>query len=131
MARPKSTHTRRQAVKAGFRSGFEQRFHELRPDLLYEPKAYEYAVKEVRKYTPDFTTEDEKTWYETKGRFTAADRKKMLMVRRQYPDVRIVLVFQAPNNKLTKAPNSQSYAQWAEKNGFEWLSMKDVIDGKI
>jgi len=130
MARPKLSHTRRKAVQAGFRSGFEQRFQELRPHLLYEPKAFVYKVEEERKYTPDFVTPDGKTWYETKGRFTAVDRKKMLAVRRAYPDQRIVLVFQAPYNKLTKAPNSQSYAQWAEKNGFEWLSIKDILDGK-
>lgn len=128
--RPTKSHTRRLAVLAGFRSGFEQRFSELRPDLEYEQHTFPYPVEEIRKYTPDFVTKDGAVWYETKGRLTAADRKKMLNIRRAYPDQRIVFVFQAPNNKLTKAPNSQSYEQWAIKNGFEVMSIKEIIDGK-
>lgn len=130
IGRPKQSHTRRKAVLAGFRSGFEQRMAELRPDLFYEKKPYSYVVQEERKYTPDFVNEDESIWYETKGRLTAADRKKMLQVKKHYPDQRIVFVFQAPNNKLTKAPNSQTYEQWALKNGFEVMSVKEMIDAK-
>lgn len=117
-------------MAAGFRSGFEQRFHELRPHLKYEELVVEYDVIETRKYTPDFVDEETGTWYETKGRFTAVDRKKMLNVRKAYPNQRIVFVFQQPYNKLTKAPASQTYSEWATRNGFEWMSMKDVLDGK-
>jgi len=108
------------AQKAGFRSGLEARFAALHPGLAYEPKSFEYQVSEVRKYTPDFVSEDGKTWYEIKGMFTSGDRKKMVMLKEQYPDINIIMVFQRPFNRLTKSPKSKTYAQWAEWAGFQW-----------
>lgn len=107
-----------QAVAEGYRSDLERKYHSLHPELLYETQSFPYEVQETRSYTPDFITKDGLIWYETKGRFTSDDRKKMLLVKGQYPHVKIVLVFQNPNIKLTKAPGSQTYGQWALKHGF-------------
>lgn len=107
-----------QAVAEGYRSDLERRYHALHPELLYETQSFPYEVVETRSYTPDFITPDGACWHETKGRFTSDDRKKMLLVKEQYPHVKITLIFQNPNLKLTKAVGSQTYRQWAEKHGF-------------
>ena len=127
---------RKAAIRAGYRSGFEKEFGLTYPHLLFEPRAYPYCherklvedlhggaledKKLTRKYTPDFVDVDDSVWYELKGRFTAADRKKMRWVKASYPDKRIVIVLQSPNNKLTKSAKS-TYAEWCEKYGFPWL----------
>lgn len=55
---------------------------------------------------------------ECKGRLTAADRKKLLLVKKQHPRLDLRLLFQF-DNKLS--PRSKTrYSTWAEKNGFEW-----------
>ena len=118
--------TRTKAVEAGFRSGFEQQFAARFPEYQYEPMRVAYEVNEVRHYKPDFVAPDG-TWYELKGRFTATDRKKMKAVRESHPDQRIVLVFQNPRVKLTKAKRGMWYCEWAEKNGFEWMAWKDLV----
>jgi len=128
---------RARAVRAGYRSGFEKDFHENNPSLQFEPIQVPYCTehtrvvdnfnnliserKLTRKYTPDFVSPCGGIWYETKGRFTAADRKKMLAVKASHPHIRIVMVFQRHNNKLTKAVKSKTYAEWCEANGIEWL----------
>ncbi|WP_218149633.1 hypothetical protein [Sphingomonas rubra] len=73
-------------------------------------------------YTPDFVDHANQTIYETKGRLDAADRRKMLAVKRQYPDWRIVMVLQRPN--LLVAKSKTTYAACCEKNGIEWQHFK-------
>lgn len=113
---------RREAKEQGFRSGFELkvagRLDELKADYEYEPKSavLEYTVNEKRKYLPDFVVGD--IVIECKGRLTAADRKKLKLVKEQHPGLDIRLVFQY-NNKLN--PRSKTrYSDWAEKHGFPW-----------
>lgn len=134
---------RAKAVRAGYRSGFEKDFHEENPTLQFEPIQVPYCVettkvtdifggllserKLTRKYTPDFVSECGEVWYETKGRFSAADRKKMLAVKASHPHIRIVMVFQRANNKLTKAAKSKTYAEWCEANGLEWIEYKKGV----
>lgn len=125
MAKPitsvRKSATRRAAQASGFRSGLEKRFAAMNPDLDYEPFTMPYEVHEERKYIPDFVTEDGNTIYEVKGRFTSEDRKKMLLLKEQYPDKKFVLVFSRPFNRLTKSVKSKTYAQWCERYGFEWI----------
>lgn len=123
--RGKQRTVRAAAVEAGFRSGFEQQFAAKFPDYQYEPDRFPYTIQETRNYTPDFVGPDG-TWYELKGRFTASDRKKMKLIKEQYPQQRIVLVFQNPRVKLTKAKRSRWYCEWADQNGFEWIDWRDL-----
>lgn len=135
---------RKRAERHGYRSAFEQRFAKKHPDLLFEPESFPYCYEEkqvwtytppagpaprlleskniTRTYTPDFVSKDGSVWYELKGALDAADRKKMKAVRASYPNQRIIMVFQRPQNKLTKAAKSKTYAQWAESVGLEWQS---------
>lgn len=74
-------------------------------------------------YVPDFVDEKNKIIYESKGFFSSSDRTKMIAVRKANPDWRFILIFQKPHNKLTKADKSKTYAEWSEKNGFEWKQL--------
>lgn len=102
-----------------FKSNFEKTFHS-QTKLPYETTRLEYVKH--HKYTPDFQL-GPKTFVETKGKLTGADRTKHLLIKVQHPDVRVIFVFMAPNNKLSKSSKT-TYAMWAEKNGFEWHTLE-------
>lgn len=58
-------------------------------------------------------------YIEYKGNFTGPDRTKMLLVKKQHPDLDIRLVFGRATNKLNRASKT-TYAMWADKYGFPW-----------
>ena len=124
--------TTRQAIKHGYRSGLEERvskeLEEAGVKYEYETQKIKYRVEEDRTYTPDFILPNG-IIVETKGRFTVADRKKHLLIQKQYPKYDIRFVFQNSRAKLYKGAKT-TYAQWCDKNGFlyadksipeEWL----------
>lgn len=84
--------------------------------LPYEPIKVKYTVPATEHtYTPDSVWKD--YWLELKGKLDAATRKKMLYIKQQYPEQKIVFVFQNPNVKINKK-SPTTYKMWAEKNGF-------------
>lgn len=86
------------------------------PYAPYEPIKVKYVVPESHHtYTPDWVWGD--FWIETKGKLDLDSRKKMLLIKAQYPDQKIVMVFQTPNAKINKG-SPTSYKDWAVKNGF-------------
>ena len=99
------------------RSGFEKTLAKQSPfkKLPYEPMKLEYV--DTRHYVPDWVDAKTKTIYEAKGRFTREDRRKMLLVKQQYPDWNIVFIFQTPNAKINKRSKT-TYREWALKHGF-------------
>lgn len=124
--------TTRQAIKHGYRSGLEERVSEELDKsgvkYEYETQKIKYRVEEDRTYTPDFILPNG-IIVETKGRFTTADRKKHLLIKKQHPKLDIRFVFQNSRAKLYKGAKS-TYAQWCDKQGFmyadksipeEWL----------
>ena len=124
--------TTRQAIKHGYRSGLEERvskeLEEAGVKYEYETQKIKYRVEEDRTYTPDFILPNGIIG-ETKGRFTTADRKKHLLIQKQYPKHDIRFVFQNSRAKLYKGAKT-TYAQWCDKHGFlyadksipeEWL----------
>ena len=124
--------TTRQAIKHGYRSGLEERvskeLEEAGVKYEYETQKIKYHVEEDRTYTPDFILPNG-IIVETKGRFTTADRKKHLLIKKQYPKHDIRFVFQNSRAKLYKGAKT-TYAQWCDKHGFlyadksipeEWL----------
>ena len=104
-----------------FRSKFEERFaRSTGKHMEYETKRLVYTVPaSEHRYTPDFYDPKTDTYYELKGRWTAADRKKMKLVVQQHPDKNIVMVFQDPKKPIAKGSKT-TYAQWADKNGIKW-----------
>ena len=103
--------------KTGVRNKFEAAVAKQFPDFAYEAVSLPYVIE--ASYTPDFVDEARKIMVESKGYIDAMGRRRMICIRKQYPDWRIIFVFQNPNKRLTKAPKSLTYEQWALKNGFE------------
>jgi hypothetical protein len=83
----------------------------------YEVQALAYTISAV--YTPDFVLPNG-VIVETKGLFDSEDRRKMLAVKAQHPGLDIRLCFMKADVKLSRAPRSITYAQWAERHGFIW-----------
>lgn len=108
-------------MMASYRNKFEERVGQhLGDDWEYETVKLKYVVPaRDATYTPDFINHKDKTIIESKGRFPATDRKKMLLVKEQHPDWTIKLLFQNPKARISKTSKT-TYATWAEKNGFQW-----------
>jgi len=94
----------------------------------YESAKLTYTPPQ-RKYIADFEvkTKSGKTIYlEYKGIFKGTDRTKMLLVRKENPDVDIRFIFEKPQNKLSRVSKT-TYAQWCEKHGFLWAEKEPPI----
>jgi hypothetical protein len=73
-------------------------------------------------YTPDFWLPSSSIFIETKGRFTAADRRKMEAVILGNPEERFVMLFMR-DNKIHKR-STTTYSKWCEDHGIEWSVME-------
>ena len=69
-------------------------------------------------YTPDFFLPSSRRIIETKGRFTAADRRKMVNVIKQHPKERIAMCFMRDNKIHPKSKTF--YSDWCMENGIEF-----------
>lgn len=108
-----------------YRSGLEERIGKLfdknAVPFLYEVSKYDYVTKS--KYTPDFFLPNG-VILEAKGFFKPSDRRKMLAVKEQNPELDIRFVFQR-NNTLSK--NSKTtYGAWCEKHGFPYCIFPNI-----
>lgn len=98
----------------------------------YEQETFEYKKRTPRglcelcggtktfqrkRYLGDFSVSP-RTIIEVKGYFTAADRAKMLAVRENNPDIRILFLFGA-DNKLRKS-HDKRYSDWCTEHKFEY-----------
>jgi len=106
-----------------FRSGLEESIRlKLNKQFKYEPYKIPYIIQ--KNYLPDFVHEKKKILIEAKGFFKPADRRKMLAIKKQYPDLDIRFVFQR-NNTLSK--NSKThYGDWCDKHGFPWCIYPNI-----
>jgi hypothetical protein len=119
------------ALKYGYRSGLEhvvaEQIKSTEYDLNYETEIIQYIVPESKhKYTPDFvfTKRDGNLMYiETKGRWTSADRLKMKHVLTSNPGIDIRIVFQSPNQKISKGSKT-TYEMYATKIGIKHVANK-------
>jgi hypothetical protein len=144
--RGRSTRARRTGV---FRSGFEANlFEQLRAagyqlDAIYERHAVPYTIPASNHvYIPDFVLMNGIV-IEAKGRLLLADRKKMLFVRDQHPDLDIRFVITSAKTKPEGLRITM--AEWCVKFDFqfaikripqEWLNepgsrRRGVIDAFI
>jgi Phage endonuclease I len=114
-------------IKSGFRSGLEEQIQELLSDEGVDAKYEELVIKytepeKQRKYTPDWELPN-KVLIEAKGRFVTADRQKHLLIKSQFPDLQVKFIFYNSNATLSKRSKT-TYADWCNKNGFEWADWK-------
>ena len=108
--------------KAGYRSQFELNLARILTDnkvpFEYEKSKFQY-IPEPRNYTPDFYLPESDIYVEAKGHLTKEDRVKMLLVKRQHPELDIRFVFLRASNKIYKGSKT-SYAAWCERYDFIW-----------
>ena len=122
MAR-KISKARANAIKHGYRSGFEHRVSEQltedRVKFRYEVTVIPYIKPETNHtYTIDFTLPNG-ILVETKGRWVLEDRKKHLLIQKQHPELDIRLVFQNSKGKIRKGSRT-TYADFCDKNNIVW-----------
>tara|TARA_R100000781_G_scaffold19_2_gene33 strand:+ start:56 stop:427 length:372 start_codon:yes stop_codon:yes gene_type:complete len=109
-----------------FRSGLEEQVAKLLEGLgvsyEYESTKVPYTIQ--HNYTPDFMLPNH-VYLETKGYWDAADRRKVLAVKRDNPDIDLRMVFQAPFNKITKKSKT-TYAMWCDRHEIPWASYHNI-----
>lgn len=122
---------------AEYRSGYER---QIRAFLLTNRIPYEYESRKFRltlpvrnhrcvdcrsskvardvSYTPDFVLTATDVVIESKGKFTARDRKIALAMLEQYPLEKYRLMFQRDNWLSSK--KHQRYSEWCKMAGIEY-----------
>lgn len=103
-------------------------------DPPYEPTKYKFkvavrnrqgtclacgsnAVAKYSTYSPDFEIRAS-TFIEAKGKFTAANRTRLIAFAEEHPSVKIYLLFQR-DNWLSKR-HASKYSDWARQYGFDY-----------
>jgi Phage endonuclease I len=113
-----------------FRSGLEVKFalllHDNNLPIVYERSILKFNQPEKkRSYKVDFDLGSFSI--EVKGRLTVQDRQKMLWVKQQNPEAKIVFVFDNKNKKLDKR-SKLTHGTWADKHGFLNFDLKELIE---
>jgi hypothetical protein len=110
-------------ISDSYRSGLEEGISKQLTDagvaFQYEQYYLKYLIPESdHTYTPDFLLPNGIV-VESKGLFEPDDRKKHLLIKKQYPHLDIRFVFDNPNNKINKGSKT-TYAMWCDKNGYKY-----------
>ena len=109
-----------------FRSGLEEQVAKLLEGLgityEYESKRVPYTIQ--HHYSPDFILPNH-VLLETKGYWDAADRRKILAVKKDNPLLDLRMVFQSPFNKINKKSKT-TYAMWCDKHVIPWTSYHNI-----
>jgi len=121
VTRKTTSDVRANAIRHGWRSGLEEKvanaLTEAGIPFTYEKTKVKYIKPaSEHQYTPDFVL-DNGIIIETKGLFTAEDRQKHMLVKRQHPHLDIRFVFSNSKQRLSKASRT-TYAMWCVKNGY-------------
>jgi hypothetical protein len=121
VTRKTTSKVRSNAIRNGWRSGLEEKVAKALTDagvpFTYEKTKVRYIKPaSEHQYTPDFVL-DNGIIIETKGLFTAIDRQKHMLVKRQHPHLDIRFVFSNSKQRLSKASRT-TYGMWCEKNGY-------------
>lgn len=111
-------------LKHGVRSGLEdvicQELSDKGIPYKYEELTLEYIQPEKkRKYTPDIVLENSGIVIEIKGRWVTADRQKIAMVVKQYPDMDLRMVFSNSKTKISKSSKT-TYGDYCDKLGIPY-----------
>ena len=109
-----------------YRSKLEERVAELLDALKI---SYEYESTKVpyiiqHHYCPDFVLPNN-VYLETKGYWDPEDRRKILAVKKDNPDLDLRMVFQAPYNTISKKSKT-TYAMWCERHDIPWSSFHNI-----
>ena len=112
--------------KRTFRSKLEEQVADLLDQLKvpYEYESCQVAYTIMHHYNPDFILPNG-IYLESKGYWDAKDRRKILAVVKDNPDIDLRMVFQAPFNKISKKSKT-TYAQWCERHGIKWAAVHSI-----
>jgi len=114
--------TNRRHNARAYRSGLEVEaaayLKDRQKKVAYEELKIEWEDLKYRTYTPDFEL-DNGIIIETKGIFSAADRRKHIEIQRQHPGLDIRFVFSNARSRLYKGAKSR-YCDWCDQKGFLW-----------
>ena len=109
-----------------YRSGLEEKLADLLTELgvafEYESTKIPYTIQ--HNYYPDFILPNN-VHLEAKGYWEPADRRKVLAVKRDNPDLDLRMVFQSPFNTISKKSKT-TYAQWCDKHDIPWTSWANI-----
>lgn len=123
--------SRQVGLKYGFRSGLEERTGEhlasLGVPFAFEDMVLQYTVPARQaRYTPDFqiahaTDPTRVLVVETKGRWLTADRQKMRLIKTEFPELDIRMVFSNPNQRISKQSKT-TYGMVCDKIGIPYAA---------
>lgn len=124
---PKPVSVRQRALAAGYRSGLEEtvadQLKAAGVEAGYEERKLRYTKPATNNlYTPDFCLPNGIV-IETKGRFSADDRKKHLLIKEQHPGLDLRFVFTRSKQRISKVSQT-TYASWCEKYGFAFADAR-------
>jgi hypothetical protein len=115
----------------GVRSGLEdticQELSSQGVDYKYEELKIKYTQpSKVRTYTPDILLPNG-IIVEIKGRWVAADRQKIALVKAQHPDKDLRMVFSNSKAKISKTSKT-TYGMYCEKLGIPYADKHIPIE---
>ena len=116
----KYAHARKYGDMSGLEKKLADYLESIKVKYDYETIKIEWEDLAYRTYTPDFILYNG-IIIETKGMFTAADRRKHICIKRQHPKLDIRFVFENSKRKLKKGAK-RTYGQWCFKHGFEYAT---------
>ena len=105
----------RRSSKDPYKSQLERDVATKLHGVAFEYESMRIPYLKKHSYTPDFILPNG-VIIEVKGRFTAFDRAKHLLIQKQQPDLDIRFVF-ATDNKINRRSKTR-YSDWCEKHNF-------------
>lgn len=103
------------AFKSGFERTVDANLKSRGVKYTYETLELPYTLNGI--YHPDFIL-DNGIIIEVKGRLDRESIRKMIAVRKQYPDHDIRFLFMEANKKVPF--QKQTHEKWADRNGYKW-----------
>ena len=103
-------------MRSGFEDKIKRYLDKNKIPYEYETMKIKYIVE--KEYIPDFILPNG-IIVEAKGYFSSDDRRKMLNVIKNNPELDIRMLFQNKNNKISKKSKT-TYAMWCEKHNIKY-----------
>lgn len=92
----------------------------------FEAQSFPYIIESH--YNPDFKI-GKNVFIETKGHFDKQDRRKMRAFTKQYPKVKVYMLFGNSDNKISKKSKT-TYGEWCRKNGIPFADIRKGFPSK-